>query len=76
MSIELDKKVSELGYWFMEHHKQIPEGDLWKKLEFNEVAMRHVIEILAIIAKDMQIRERRDAPRSQILRPTGVRLVP
>lgn len=75
MSQQLDQKIVDLGVWFNYHaHEQpIPKENVHGRIEFLTKSIDCIIEILAILAKDIQIMEKRD-DRPRIAIPKSITL--
>jgi hypothetical protein len=71
VSAETEDAVRDLAIWYMENRNRIPAGNLQKKCEFQDKAIKCLIEIVALQAKDIQRLEQRKA-RPRLWLPSSV----
>jgi hypothetical protein len=72
MSSELNSRIKDLATWYYYHEPHIE--DIEKRLEFYQDAISTLIEIVAIIAKDIQNLENKPKDDEvKLLIPKGIR---
>jgi endonuclease III-like uncharacterized protein len=71
MSSELNSRIKDLATWYYYHESHIE--DIKKRLEFYQDAISTLIEIVAIIAKDIQNLENKPKDDVKLLIPKGIR---
>lgn len=73
MSADLEDRLRDWVVWYTEHKKNIPQENFGKQVEFLKVAVDGVMELMLIMAGDLQKAERR-GPRPSLWLPNSVRL--
>lgn len=73
MSAESEDKIRDTVVWFYENRNRIPPQDLGKRMAFLTKAMMCIMEIQALVLKDIQELEQR-SPRSQLWLPSSVKI--
>jgi hypothetical protein len=73
MSSELNNRIRDLATWYYYHEPHIEDID--KRLEFYQDTISTLIEIIAIIAKDIQKLENKPPQKDEVklLIPKGIR---
>lgn len=75
MSLETNKRVGDWARWYHYHKDQVGRSeDLRKHQEFYSRAIDGLLEITALLARDVQMLEQRgDSGVPTIVLPTGVK---
>jgi hypothetical protein len=72
MSLELNNRIKDLATWYYYHEPHIE--DINKRLEFYQDTISTLIEIAAIIAKDIQkLESKPQNDEVKLLIPKGIR---
>lgn len=73
MSAETEDVIRDLAIWYMENRNRIPAENLQRKIAFQDQAIKCLIEVVALQAKDIQRLEQRSG-RQRLWLPSEVRI--
>lgn len=73
MSADTEDRLRDWGIWFTENKNRIPEGNLEKKNQFLTIAIDGCVEVMAMLAADIQKLEQRHG-RNKLWLPNSVKL--
>jgi len=73
VSKETEDRLRDIAVWYYENKRRISPSNLVKRVEFAEKAMSCAFELIALLAKDVQVMERRE-PRNRLWLPTSVQV--
>lgn len=73
MSADTEDKVRDVAVWYFENRNRIPPENVRKRLDFMDKAVKCLLEIIAMQAKDIQELEQR-RPRAKLWLPSSVKV--